>query len=403
MNPTIYQSLTRLKPGEHRKAEAVRLIEKLQHYGDRHIPPGYSQDHSERVIKLIEQDRSFFDRLHTILGNDTPPILDKLKRRFERNLTHMKQLSEMCNIERYMLPTHETFPFYDDFEHHTKARPTSQWGVSIRDIKFEPNFIAKGGFACVYRVEDKDGKKYALKLFKPTNQIPEYDLESAHTFRQYIFENVTKRRDLFSEAPFTALRAITSPDESPAWYLMDYFDGDTVGDKIEYKEKITDDKEMTKKIIVGYAEMLKKLHGLGLVFMDNNWDSVLVNETGLAICDFDLVIEADNPHIETTTAYHRQYQSKEIQTSHPPTHLSERESFALMIDHLFFGKSIINQKNQIHQKKLAEKNRRTHHKARREKLPRNMQQVVTPLINLPRDESITLDDFIEAAKLDLQQ
>jgi hypothetical protein len=73
-----------------------------------------------------------------------------------------------------------------------------------------------------------------------------------------------------------------------------------------------------------------------------------------------------------------------------------------MIDHLLYGKSLLDIENRLYNRRCAEGNRRDYELARELRLTPQLRQVVPCLIRYPRDESITIDDFIAAIKQDFQ-
>jgi len=151
--------------------------------------------------------------------------------------------------------------------------------------------------------------------------------------------------------------------------------------------------------------MLKLLHSTGRVFGDNNWGAVLVGADDIKICDYDTVsfqTEINQPGHFAAHTLNKHFASREqLVKGLPITSQSELESFALMIDAVFNGYD----RRPIEEfwedrKQQAIRNLRKYPGSRRGNLPSNLGQVVSPLIRYPRDDSVDLDDFIQAIKRD---
>ena len=311
----------------------------------------------------------------------------------------MKELAAINVGERLRLPPHQVFPFYDDFRR--AIMPSGLFfEVNLQEIDFTPEFVAKGGMASVYRVRGKDGKSYALKLFKPREQINDGVWQDMAPDRRYILRNVWNNRKLFSEKPFIPPRAATDPHEHVTWYLTDFFDGKSLDKILEEDDSRARDKELARIAAMSYAEMLKKLHDRGMLFIDNNWGNMLINGTDTGVCDYDFVTRIDDPTSANRLAAHVSYRFKEIHLLQQPTKASDLEGFALMLDYLFTGKDLINWDNLEQHEFCAKKDRRTYPRGRFLKIPQHLREVVAPMITYPRDESLKADDFIEAVKLD---
>ncbi|MBI5881000.1 hypothetical protein HZB90_02625 [archaeon] len=182
--------------------------------------------------------------------------------------------------------------------------------------------------------------------------------------------------------------------------MLEFFDGESVRERLERGEDVAADKATTRRILLTYAKMLKKLHDRGMLFIDNNWGNVLVNGHDVAICDYDLTTRIDDPTNTDRLAAHIGYRFKEMHLLEEPTRSSDLESFALMIDRLFVGRCIIDWANLETHQQQAKCNRRSYPIRRLLKIPQHLREVVSPMIAYPRNESLTADDFIEAVKLD---
>jgi len=405
----ILDQVRQIEGIEEKRREAERLLDIFDCPGIGEIPGGYivvhpfERKYSDAIEELDLYSRPFFDELASIFGDNSPEIFQKLMTKFERNYNHMLELAGMEPSDLYNLPTHKTFPFFDDFDGYVRMSKVAWSNISLTNLTFTPNFVGKGAFADVYQVSDNDGNKYALKLFRRKSQMKPFLWELYSSYINHILRNVKKNKELFSQKPFAAPRACTNTLQSCCWYLMDFSEGESVQDKLDNGENLVKDKELTERILLTYANMLKMLHSFGKLFMDNSWSCVLINDDEIAICDYDLIASSDDPENGTKfIAGHTPYRSRETIWAKFPSPSSELESFALMIDHLFFGKPIITTKNERNHKRSAKQNKREYPLERKGKLTPMLEQIVPPLITYPRDDSITIDDFISAIKQDFK-
>jgi hypothetical protein len=407
----ILETIGKIKDPLERRREAERLLQVFDDPVRPEIPRGYAvfnpfnADVGRLTRQVYERGISFFTELKSFFGDNPPTLFVRLYERFRRNYEHMAKLSEMGLFQIYDLPTHQIFPFFDDF-YGSVMQVERVWSdINLKEIKFKPDFIARGGFADIYRVEDQEGRKYALKLFRSMTQMRPISWDLHQKVVRYSLENVYKKRVLFSQKPFTRPRAVTdSRFGGPKWYLSDFFDGDSIGKRLDQDENLASDRVLAGRVLIVYAEMIKKLHSLNALFIDNNWDSVLFNDTDVAICDYDLVTKAEDMANQPFIGIgHLIYWSREhFLRDGINSAQSDLESFALMIDHLLYGKSLLDIENRLYNRRCAEGNRRDYERARELRLTPQLRQVVPCLIRYPRDESITIDDFIAAIKQDFQ-
>ena len=82
-----------------------------------------------------------------------------------------------------------------------------------------------------------------------------------------------------------------------------------------------------------------------------------------------------------------------------PIQQGDLEALSLMIHHLYFGDALFdfNDKRENHN---AQINVRGYPSEFNSKLPKQLAQVMIPLITYPRDDSITAKDVVSAIKLD---
>jgi serine/threonine protein kinase len=272
-------------------------------------------------------------------------------------------------------------------------------------MKFSPDCIGKGGMADIYAAEDSSGSRLALKLFRPNYAVDRFARDGWSRRVHHILENVYDLRSVVNKAPFIPLRGIVHASCSPNWYVMDRFDGRSVASVLDAGEEL--DRGAKHRVVIAYANMLKGLHSQGLLFKDNNWGAVLFNADSVAICDYDMVSRQDElnsgDHFARLVRTPIFCSREDFLTDLPFTCQSELESFALMIDRLILGTYYLGDgyENRMKYEQEAKTYERQYIDLRSAKLPPNLRDVVAGLLNYPRDDSLTVDDFISATDMDL--
>lgn len=412
--------------GERRKM-AQEILERQVRWRDfGHIPlggwdVGYNDWPSlSHVKEVLARHERFYALLQEVFGDSPPPVFTQLYKRFRRNSQQMLKLTGIDKPEMFKTPTIEFFPYFDDLE--SSLRQSCQqgaWqnGVRLDDLVFQLEFVARGGWGEIYKVRDKTGKEFALKLFHPQQKLNRYHQEGRYRRVEAMFHNVWQAKDVVSQSPFTALRIL--PHTEGEWYLMDFFQGTEVQDLIVRRKHPHTDKELTRRILLTYAGMLQSLHP-NFLFGDNKWRSVIVGEEEVKICDYDLLVsketvqDALNPsnHMSTREYSSREHllhgSSREDTVLIPRTPSSDLEGFALMIDEYFsemtWAEEFRLKDYEFRQSRVteAEDNKRKYPQVRAARIPRQIRQLVVPLIQYPRDDSITAQDFISAINLDFR-
>jgi hypothetical protein len=175
------------------------------------------------------------------------------------------------------------------------------------------------------------------------------------------------------------------------------------------------------RVIIGYAKVLKHVHERGYLLGDNHWANTLVDTDTFTVVDRDAIAtesQHNNPAFHAFVRAAPPHHSREQRLQYwryktddgmnaaaevpRITAASERESFALMIETLFsHGISFLwgLQENGIEPFEIAYKNR-FQYNPRESDVPKALLEAITPLLTYPRDDSITLDDIIAAAKKD---
>lgn len=402
----ILEKVAKITDPAQRRIEAERLLNAFDHPCRWEIPKGLFlfDAHRSCSVQSVEaallEDEKFYKELRSYVGDNSLAILDELEARFQRNRAQMLRLAAMPERERMALPTHEFAPYCDDFN------KTIQWSAAdgrvdtalkLKEVVFMPQLVGRGGFACVYLAHDASNK-YALKLFHD-NQKFRFPHER-YKIVEALLETVRKHKEVFKSKPFAAPRVFPGDVK---WYVLDFFDGKNVGEEIRLAQNVQDP-AFARVALSTYAGMLKILHDKRLLFLDNKWDSVLVNGESAAICDYDAVSSVDDlydSNFPLRSVFTRAYASREQSMYETPSKVGDLEGFALMIDELFVGNTFIPiDANGFEQREIAKKDEREYPKERAQKLPKQLQQVVAPLLTYPRDNSLTIDDVLAAIAQD---
>ena len=250
----------------------------------------------------------------------------------------------------------------------------------VRNLKITQKRIGQGGFVDVYLA--RDGKKeYAIRI------APSKSLENLRT-QIRIKENLWTNIRLFQARPFVRLEEVIG-NSSNVISIMEYFNGTNVHK--EKHKRMKWDKDLRKKVFITYAEMLASLHEKDYLFLDNSWANVLFNEKEVTVCDYDFVSKIDDlNHGQFTGIFTRIYASREQILCDEFSPSSDLEAFALMIEDIFNFESFIDEKYRIN----ATKNLRKYPKNRERRLPKELRDLVSPLLNYPKDRSIRINDFL---------
>lgn len=265
----------------------------------------------------------------------------------------------------------------------------------VKQLTFHTNRIGKGGFAEVYLCEDTE-KLYVVKIGYPEYVWNSYDGRQRTKILDAIKDNLEEKKHLFQEKPFTKLYDIAPKNCYNALYIAELFPGWTI--ERELGKRIPQNEDLTRKILREYAQMLKSLHKDNMLFVDNNWKNVLISGDDIAICDFDFVSTIKEVNAgRFRNIYSRETCSREqVIQEESYTHSSDLEAFALMIDRIYnpdyFVKST--EEEFWENANAAKKNKRSYPKERQERLPKKLRDILTPLITYPKEESITIDDFL---------
>ncbi len=409
----ILEELGKIKPLKGRQEEAVRLFRCF----DNHIPTGGSNPpiypgdlESDGGIRENEKwAESFYQQIRDLCGGNLPAEIQKLYGEFQKNRARTEELLSLSTENRRKLEIHERFPYWNNFNgavHNIFKNSYGCWStVDLEAITFLPDIIAKGGFATIYTAEDKEGKKYALKLFYPLETFPTGFRERNNREKDYnqIAQNIWVQRELFSKEPFAYLRAAPCPKSgygAARGYLMDFIPGQTIRESLESKLVLPD--EFIGRVLMTYAQMLDSLHSQNKLFVDNNWGAVIANNGNIKICDYDFVTSVENVASDEFHVFEARYGSREHYLKKGLNASSDLEGFSLMIDHILVRASFLaySWEDQEKNRAIAKSNKRRYPGARIAKLPNQLKRMVPALINYPRDNSITAKDFVSAIKED---
>ncbi|MEK6891337.1 MAG: serine/threonine-protein kinase [Nanoarchaeota archaeon] len=414
----VIEKLEKLEDLTERRAEAHRLSEVFRN----EMPSGmknpriWNDDLSDSQVKTsLKRQDWLYKRIVELCEGEIPESLNLLYKRFKKNSRRSLKLLRVDESKRGKLKLTDLFPYWSDFEGEVrKLFHEQEIGAIEIDLIHKPQFIAQGGFGEVYKAHKKGTSlHYALKLFHPKFRYHREDWALRRRDINDIRKNIGKNLELSFETPFIPIRMVsggwTERDAGnggiPLAYVSDFFNGDSVG------ENLIDDgiinHEIKGRVVLAYAEMLKKLHGKCKVFIDNNLEGVLFNDEEIRICDIDSVTDVDG--LEDRFYVHHIYSaSRELELEQKPGFISDLESFALMTHYLFTKFSFVGSLmgvekcaiSSMQNSDMAKKNSREYPKKFASRLPNNLSQVVAPLIKYPRDETIKIDDFISAVKQD---
>lgn len=409
-------------PEEEKAAAAIKLLGIYDDpYG--HIPrarvgltwngwiePYDKEDFRDRAYYV----RSFFSYLLSL--NLARYERKWLEKRFLRQMYEDQRKTERIYEQKKAtlrgirdLPHHLIPPYLYDWKEsilgHDNDR-SEEMGI-LMDYNFTKYILGRGSYAFVYLVIGPDGKKYALKIFYPRWKYPLEDwdgVKSRDKTNRKIVQNVASLRGMLDQFPkFPKIKTPLSGGRRVAeepWYMMDFIAGKNVGQLLLDKTKPSD--SLKKTVSAEYANMLKFLHSRGMIFLDNGWGSAIVTQkNNVRFIDFDFITrEGEKPVV-----WARKYKYGPEELLHLPDEIKEDddkwkrpvkstdlESFAKMLDHLYVGNVWIRNDEEL----ARFRKNPVYPERRKKKLPTSLRYPVGQMISKPRDESITIDDFIEA-------
>jgi hypothetical protein len=402
------------------RAHAERWIQHAANPMTYQLPHGYWSPgtwwpSSQEVLSNLNEMKKFYDAFRPFLGEAPSLILQEAEARLHTEAGAMFRLADMDEQARMKLPAHEFPPYCFDF--NNAVHESDDW-ESLKLVTFLPQRVGGGGFADIYKATGKDGASLALKLFHLDHQRSRAERADRSWYHevQFIIRNVWEHREVVQQEPFAKYRFGSSKG---GWYLREFAEGKPVESMLEAGCSVRD-KELAGKILLTYAGMLKSLHSKGLAFADNGWSNVVFSPERVTVVDYDLVfpfarineVEKDGDRVYAThvprRAAHRMYASREqFIMEEPLTPHSELESFARMLDVFCVGGPLkpfkwdeSDARHSTELKERAHANKSRYPPNRKGLLPRHLRDVVPRLITYPRDDSITIDNIIDAIKAD---
>lgn len=318
--------------------------------------------------------------------------------RFLKNKQWNEKSLTPDNEETRKLNIHDFSPYCEDFDGEVRKLFAGGTGeINPNVLTFFNHLIGRGGFANIYLSLDKNGRKYASKLFYPYFMVPSREKNKHHGLVNLVRDNISSNSDVLKQDFFNRTRLISgSNNESvPLGYVTDFFDGEEGNSLLG---KMTKQQDVVGNVFLTYSKMLSYLHQNGLVFVDNNLGSILFNGENVKICDSDFISDGIFP---ISVPYHPHYISREQVLDRDHTPSADLEGLALMVHHVIFNQPFLDYSETSEEiKDSAEKNIRVYGKSFRKGLPKNLRQIVPALIDYPRDDSITASDFSSAVKED---
>ena len=264
-------------------------------------------------------------------------------------------------------------------------------------MTFSPDLIGRGGFADVYKARHKDGRVFALKLFRNGTMFGYGVREDRLRVVRDILRNVSDEKELLAKEPFLRWQIIPDAHQGP-WYLMDYLEGTSVQNLLLEKRLCEGDRH---RALETYAGMLTMLHAADRCFVDNNWGAIIVGKDRIGICDYDMIGSCEALAAKEHFAWGNKtyaYASREQLLCEPPTKESESESFARMIDAAYNN-------GPLHQtpdwdavtacKEKAKQNHSQYPSRRLRRIPQALHELVMPVLNYPKGIAPSAQEYAE--------
>ena len=178
--------------------------------------------------------------------------------------------------------------FDADLKHNTKGFLYWDSRTPFDRIRFTTDSIGNGGYAHIYLAEAGDGEKLALKFF-----LNKHGVHCSENMVNRIKRNLCANLEsgVLLTKHFVKPKIIPDYGSGP-WYLMEYFEGGSVGQMMTLYPEIGKQGEFAGTVLAAYADMLSFIHQRGLIFQDNSWGNVLFNGSEVKICDYDLMYSA---------------------------------------------------------------------------------------------------------------
>jgi hypothetical protein len=214
-----------------------------------------------------------------------------------------------------------------------------------------------------------------------------------------IESNLLSRRDLWNQAPFVSLKALSPMTENaPLMCIKPYSSGYDVQIMIDTKDPAIKNKLLQATLLFHYGSMLAETHSRGLVFIDGGWSCAKTLGFKVDVFDYDFVM----PEEEATEVYvyPARYRAQETHLGFRKTQSGDLETFAGMTHHLLLGNEFCQSKSTRERMTHAVNNFRIYPADAANGLPRNLGQVVPELLRYPKNGRITAEDFLEAIKRD---
>jgi hypothetical protein len=350
--------------------------------------PAYDWPSIEHVEAELALDRQFFSEVQSLVGVPSSSV-EEVRELFERNAEQMRKLTR-AGDGRESLRSYEFPPFFGRFNEELHCVERAYFTVRLDDLTFTTEFLGGGGFAEVYKAQHRDGRSFALKLFQHPHKRQRWERATAHYSRliRIIMGNVADNFDMLQHETFA--RPALVPQHTHGWYVLEYVDGKSMQSLME-SQQLTP--EITASGLLTYATMLSLVHRSGTCFIDNNWGAIMIGKENKVV-DYDAMPKMPSDAYPFCVL---RYASREHCREEPFKPISDLESFALMIDCLFVGIPFL-ERDRLDLRPLDYS--RQYPGERASRIPEHLRQVVVPLIQYPRDESIRAEDFVSAIMSD---
>ena len=243
-------------------------------------------------------------------------------------------------------------------------------------ITQNPEYLGSGVWGDVYKIHDRDGVPYALKLIHSAKRMeitPDFRERIANRLLQGAWEH---RDILTGHEAFTNLYGV-SFHKVEKCSLAEFAEGQNVRKAIEEGVDYSKTPEKAGRMLMQVAKAIKYLHARDYLIFDVGWYNTIEHKGNVRFCDNDAIEpKGDNP------------KSGDI------------EGFAHMIDEIFNGGKIAKLEKYNRYAAVSQEHGREYPWTRRQQLPSELSLIVPEILHKKRNDTLTIDTFIYAIARD---